>query len=272
MKDKNRVKRLKAEVEQVRGWRAQNEFLRRIKKILMRYSDRNYRKSVKRFVPGAGKHYGVRIPHLRVISNVLGTDAQTRPGKYFSLLPALWNEGSREEKLLTSGILNRLAEVEPKRCLALTLKLARRIDNWEINDSLGGGVMRVLVREQKKAVLSRLAAMMKNRNPWVRRFGVVSLVGLAHDKNRKHHREILSALNKMMLENDRNVKMGISWILRDSTWQNRQGMYQFLKDWVSKGDRNTHWIIRDGMSKLKPEQQLNLKLAMGKAKLRGAGG
>ena len=65
-----------------------------------------------------------------------------------------------------------------------------------------------------------------------------------------------------MREEDKEVKKAIGWALREITKKDGKAVYEFLKKWVESGDKNTRWIIKEGMKKLDKKYQNELKALM----------
>lgn len=65
-----------------------------------------------------------------------------------------------------------------------------------------------------------------------------------------------------MREKDRDVKKAISWALREVTKKDPKPVFEFLQKWAQVDDKNTKWIIREGMKKLSHEKQEKLRTLM----------
>lgn len=66
-----------------------------------------------------------------------------------------------------------------------------------------------------------------------------------------------------MREKDRDVKKAISWALREVTKKDPKAVFEFLQKWAKINDKNTKWIIKEGMKKLSEKEQKELKSLIG---------
>ncbi len=54
-----------------------------------------------------------------------------------------------------------------------------------------------------------------------------------------------------MEDNEKDIKKAVSWVLREITKKNPDGVAEFLTRWAkSNPDKDARWIIKDGMTKL----------------------
>ena len=72
----------------------------------------------------------------------------------------------------------------------------------------------------------------------------------------------LQFLDKTMREKDGDVKKAISWALREVTKKDPKSVFELLRKWAQVDDKNTKWIIREGMKKLSHEEQEKLRTLM----------
>ncbi len=67
-----------------------------------------------------------------------------------------------------------------------------------------------------------------------------------------------------MKEEDKDVKKAIGWALREITKKDSKSVSEFLERWAKVENKNTKWIIKEGMKKLSKEQQEELKSLINK--------
>ena len=59
-----------------------------------------------------------------------------------------------------------------------------------------------------------------------------------------------------MMDKDKDIKKAVSWILREITKKNPEEVAQFLIKWAKANqNKDTRWIIKDGMIKLNKDEQ-----------------
>lgn len=96
---------------------------------------------------------------------------------------------------------------------------------------------------------------MKDKNKWIRRFGVVTLRAFATDKKNPIPKRAFQILDLVMKDSERDVKKAVAWILRDMSKKESQKVFEFLMRWATDANKDTQWIIKDGMRKLSKENQ-----------------
>ncbi|MBC7091234.1 MAG: DNA alkylation repair protein [Nitrososphaeria archaeon] len=55
----------------------------------------------------------------------------------------------------------------------------------------------------------------------------------------------------------------IGWALREVTKKDPDSVFEFLQKWSEVEDKNTKWIIKEGMKKLSDKKQEKLKTLIG---------
>jgi len=102
-------------------------------------------------------------------------------------------------------------------------------------------------------VLQLSERWMKSNNKWIRRFGVVTLRGY---KKIKTTDKVFKILNTVIEDDDKDVKKAVSWILREITKKNADKVAEFITRWAKTNpNKDTRWIIKDGMKKLSNNEQ-----------------
>jgi len=113
-----------------------------------------------------------------------------------------------------------------------------------------------IVYSNPELVLPFSEKWIKDKDKWIKRFGVVTLRGY---KKVKTTNKVFKILDTVMENDDKDVKKAVSWILREITKFNPKEVFEFLTKWTkSKPDKNTQWIIKDGMKKLPEKIQIEI--------------
>jgi len=224
-----------------------------LRRILISHADKQASSSYRELVHEMGTAFGTPKPVLVVIANELGKYGQKSPKPILLLLDALWENGSYEERDIVGKTVEKLGRKYPDECLSLVRSYVPDLDNWSVCDVLAGMGMRPIVISRTKEALSLCQRCVSDRNKWTRRFGVVTLWTF---KKIPAPPKVFQILDQVMTDQDRDVKKGAAWILRQITTKNSDDVARFLVKWA-RAHPNTHtkWIIRNGMRKLPQERQ-----------------
>jgi len=229
------------------------EFTEDLQELFKSYVDRNATKNYQRIIPDTGKFYGVPKPVLWVIASEIGRFIKKEPTETEVLLKTIWNEGSYEAKQIAGKSIEKFSPKNPKLCLDFISSTLQDIDNWSVCDSLAMYVVEPIVYSNPDIVLPLSENWIKDKNKWIRRFGVVSLRGY---KKIQTTDKVFEILDFVMKENEPDVKKAVSWILREITKKNPDEVAKFLMKWAKANpNKNTRWIIKDGMKKLSNNEQ-----------------
>jgi len=118
-----------------------------------------------------------------------------------------------------------------------------------------------IVYSNPELVLSLSEKWIKDKNKWIRRFGVVSLRGY---KKVKTTDKVFELLDVVMEDNEKDIKKAVSWILREITKANPAEVEEFLTRWATANpSKDAKWIIKDGMKKLSEEKQTEILTFLG---------
>ncbi|ODS42979.1 MAG: hypothetical protein MSIBF_06935 [Candidatus Altiarchaeales archaeon IMC4] len=229
------------------------EFTKGLEELLKSNVDRNATKNYKRIIPETGKFFGVPFPILRVVAAEIGKFIQKEPTKAPSLLEAIWNEGSFEARQIVGKCLEKFGPKNPKVCLDFVSSVLLDLDNWAVCDNLAMFGVEPILYSSPELVLPLSEKWIKDKNKWIRRFGVVSLRGY---KRIQITDKVFEILDLVMEDNEKDIKKAVAWILREITKANPKEVFEFLTKWAkSKPDKNTRWVIKDGMKKLRSNEQ-----------------
>ena len=231
----------------------QKEFIKGLQQLLKSYVDKDATKNYQRIIPDTGKFYGVPIPILRVIAAEIGKFIQKEPTRAQLLLETIWNEGSFEARQIAGKGLEKFGPKNPKICLYFISSVLPDLDNWANCDNLAMCGVKSIVYQSPELVLPLSEKWIKDKNRWIRRFGVVSLLGY---KKIKTTDKVFKILDTVMEDNDKDVKKAVSWILREITKENSSEVGKFLTKWAKTNpNKDARWIIKDGLKKLSNNEQ-----------------
>ena len=229
------------------------EFIKELQKLLKSCIDKDATKNYQRVILDTGKFYGVPKPVLWVIALQVGKFIQKEPTKAEVLLKTIWNERSYEARQIAGKSMEKFGSKNPKLCLNFISSVLPDIDNWSVCDCLAMYGIEPIVYSNPQLVLPLSEKWVKDKNKWYRRFGVVSLRGY---KKIKATDKVFEVLDKVMEDNDQDVKKAVSWVLREITKKNPNEVVKFLTGWAKASpSKNAKWIIKDGMKKLSAGEQ-----------------
>jgi len=237
------------------------EFTRGLQELLKSYVDRDATKNYQRIIPDTGKFYEVPLPILRIIATEIGKYIQKEPAEAKLLLETIWNEGSFEARQIAGKCLEKFGPKNPKICLDFVSSVLPDLDNWAVCDNLAMYGVEPIVYSNPELVLPLSEKWIKDKNKWIRRFGVVSLRGYKRVQITDKAFEILDLV---MEDKDKDIKKAISWILREITKKNPDEVAKFLMKWAKANpSKDAKWIIKDGMKKLPKEIQTEILTLLG---------
>jgi 3-methyladenine DNA glycosylase AlkD len=232
------------------------EFTKGLQELLKSYVDRDATKNYQRIIPDTGKFFGVPLPILRVVAAEIGEFIQKEPTEAPSLLETIWNEGSFEARQIAGKCMEKFGPKNPKICLDFVSSVLPDLDNWAVCDNLAMFGVEPIVYSNPELVLPLSEKWIKDKNKWIRRFGVVTLRGYKKVQTTNKVFEILDLVKK---DKEKNIKKAASWVLREITKKNPGEVAEFLTKWAQANpDKNARWIIKDGMTKLPEEKQMRI--------------
>lgn len=235
------------------------KFTKELQEILKFYVNKDATKNYQRIIPDTGKFYGVPKPVLWVMATETSNFLKKEPTKAKALLKSIWNEGSYEARQIAGKSLEKFGPKNSKICLDFVSSVLSDLDNWSVCDCLAMYGVEPIVYSAPEIVLPLSEKWVKNKNKWIRRFGIVTLRGY---KRIKITNKVFTVFDHAMKEDRPDVKKAVSWILRDITKKNPDEVAKFLTKWAKTNpNKDTKWTIKDGMKKLSnTEQKKILKL------------
>ena len=237
------------------------EFTKGLQELLKSNVDGDSTKNYKRIIPDTGKFYGVPLPILRLISAEIGKFIQKETTKAPLLLETIWNESSFEARQIAGKSLEKFGPKNPKVCLDFISSVLPDLDNWANCDNLAICGVKPIVYQSPELVLPLSEKWIKDKNKWIRRFGVVSLLGY---KKIQITDKVFGILDLVMENKDKDIKRAVSWILREITKKNPDEVAEFLMKWAKANpSKDAKWIIKDGMKKLRSNEKKEILKLIG---------
>jgi len=179
----------------------------------------------------------------------------------FERLLELWKKGKRDERLIVISALEKVSKKDYENSKQFVFEILDDITDWEICDQLALRLIVNLAVQNQKEIFSLMERWINSENKWLRRLAVATIPPYIRAKETES-KICLQFLDKTMHEKDRDVKKAISWALREVTKKDPKSVFEFLRKWAQVDDKNTKWIIREGMKKLSHEKQEKLRTLM----------
>lgn len=177
-----------------------------IKQALVAKSDEEAKAAFRKFIPTSQHVYGVRVPLLNQLAK------EHREGA-FELAESLWKSGAFEEKLLGAKLLGSSCKKDPDRALRLAKEFAAQITDWAVCDTLGmQGVKGIALRKQTE-LFAWSNTLVKSKNLWERRLGLVLLTHFVKDRNART--QIEETLARLRDDKEHYVKKAVEWLQKD---------------------------------------------------------
>ncbi len=164
----------------------------------------------------------------------------------------------REIRLIIIGALSVFSKKNYEETKDFISKIIHTIDDWETCDQLASRVLLNLLLIREDDIFSMFMEWVKSPKKWVRRIVVATLPSYIRAEKDKA-KECLYILEKLMMEKDKDVKKAVSWALREISKKAPYEVFMFLKRWAKVKDKNTVWIIKEGMKKLQEKEKKELK-------------
>jgi 3-methyladenine DNA glycosylase AlkD len=194
-------------------------------------ADSEYQKGIGMTVPGAGRVYGVRVPHLRALAKGVvkrcGKDADViRPTAL-----AVWERGSREHQVVALEMLGAI-RLPPDGRWALGVRLLPDVNNWEACDSLCGHLLGEALAHDP-AYMDTLEGWLDDNNFWVRRAALVATVLLrrakyAPDSARSLDERALAMCAYLLNDKEPYIRKAVDWTAREVLKRH----YDLARDWL----------------------------------------
>jgi len=194
----------------------QTERQRLLEQIVAR-ADPHYQGVIQRSIPSPLKAYGLRVWQIRQI--VRAWRREHRDVSMDDLLPlveALWAGESREERLTALELPQHYPFVISQLTWEHFDRWRGDLDNWELTDVLGVGVLGPWVAASIERREQHLWDLAKDEVVWSRRLGLVSIVGLNRARAGVDLTSLgLGLIDQVKEEPDRTITRAISWVLRE---------------------------------------------------------
>ncbi len=201
-----------------------------------------------------------KTPLLNSIGKELGKLISSSSWKY-EQLKKLWESGKREDRLIVISALGVLAKKEYKKAKGFILSIINDISDWEICDQLAMRAIVHLAVQNPAEMFSLMHDWSQSTHLWIRRLSIATLPSYIRARPNESER-CLKLIDEVMQDSEKDVKKAASWALREISKKEPEAVFEFLKKWAHADNKNTKWIIKDGMKKLSQAQQEEIRQLM----------
>jgi len=235
-----------------------NDFLDKIQNCLKRYSNDSYRDYIMNNVPGIEGVHGVPLPVVHFITKVAIKFCNASPGVCEVLIRKLWNTNKREERIIACEVLAHYFEKDTDKAMTLMLEFIPDIDNREICDTMACVGLKPYTLDFPDVVFRMISTWIKSPNPWIRRFGIMSLLPLARNEEQVPLDPYFIVLKKVIRDKNKMVQKAVAGLLRELTSNDEIRIAGFLEVFARISEPSTKRIIKDGSKKLNTDLRNNL--------------
>lgn len=183
-----------------------NQQLQEIKQRLQQEASAKWVESHKKFVPGITKAWGVPMPVLNELA------ANYKQGG-FTLVEALWQGDTIEEKVLAAKLLGKIAGKDAGKSLQLVEQFSADITDWAVCDAIGMQSLKPLVKKHAPAIFALANKLNTSANLWQRRLSLVMVEWFTRDA--QYHAAINKLIHNLENDNEYYVKKAVVWIKKN---------------------------------------------------------
>ena len=126
------------------------------------------------------------------------------------------------------------------------IKALARSDDW-VEREVSATALVEISKKQPGKIVAEMLIWSRDRNPNVRRTASEALRHIA----RKHPANVLPILENLKADSSLYVRKSVANVLRNAGNYDPDFVLGVCSRWLTLGDSNTNWIIKDGLRKLK---------------------
>lgn len=180
--------------------------LKQVQKELETNSTPEAKAAALKFVPGATKVYGIRMPILNGIAKKYKTGS-------FELVKELWKSGAFEERILAAKLLREICKKDPQLSLNLVGSFSKDTADWAVCDTLGMQSLKPIAKKIQKEIFELSAKLLRSKNLWERRLSLVIIEVFTKDKALQP--EIKRRVKALEGDEEYYVRKAVVWIKKN---------------------------------------------------------
>lgn len=212
-------------------------------------ADETHRKGMQMAVPTGLKMYGLRVPQIRDLAKAWSREHKTVERQdLLALFEALWAGDSREELMLASELLQRYKRWIPQLEWAQFDRWRRRLDNWEVTDSLGQRILGPWMLSDPESRVAHLYELIQDEDVWSRRLALVTTTWLNRGRKDISFPDVtLDLVDRVKGERHPMITKAVSWALRELTKKHPDVVARYLD---ANAEMLASHVVREVRSKL----------------------
>ncbi len=212
-------------------------------------ADPAYAQAVERAVSSPLKVYGLRVWEIRQIVKSWRADHKAISlEELLPLVETLWAGTSREERLIALELPMHYPRLLPALPWDWFQTKRQDLDDWELTDVLGVGVLGPWVAHDPEQRANHLHGLVLDEDIWSRRLGLVAIVGLHRTRKEAETLSLaLSLIDQVKQEQHPTITKAISWVLRVLSKDYPEQVATYLERNVDSFPRH---VIREVKNKL----------------------
>ncbi|MBU3896335.1 MAG: DNA alkylation repair protein [Nanoarchaeota archaeon] len=165
-------------------------------------------KLIDSYFPG-GKAYGARNPEVRKIAKKYLKELKKDKKILLKVSKELWKDGHIEPRIIASIFIGSI--IYEKESIVLIKKWVPTLDNWANADLLMGETKRYWI-EHSKETLVYSKKLIKSKNPWDRRFGLIILI-FPIRRHKITKKQATDIANRLKDDREKYVRKGYIWLM-----------------------------------------------------------
>lgn len=126
------------------------------------------------------------------------------------------------------------------------IKKLAESDDWKERE-VAATILVEVSKKRPDAVIKEMKKWSGDKNPNTRRASSEGLRDIA----RKNPAQVLPIIEKLKSDESLYVKKSVANILRNASRKDPDFVLTVCRRWASAKDKNTNWIVKDGLRKLK---------------------
>lgn len=157
-------------------------------------------------------------------------------------------------------IFNEMSIINPELVIERTKEYIIKYNHWSASDTFADKTFHNLFKNNFDFIFDVLKEWAINENKWIRNTAGFAVHAPVEKKiiTKELFVKSLEILDLLMKDKDKDVKSKVGWALRTVTKYYPDETYFFLKKWAAVKDKNTHWIIKNGMKFIEDNRKREL--------------
>jgi len=131
-------------------------------------------------------------------------------------------------------------------------------EDWRKREDAATALVEIS-KKREDEVVSEMTIWSDEKDPNIRRASSEGLRGVA----RRNPEKILPVIEKLKTDDSLYVRKSVAALLRAISKKNPEFVVDLCRKWAKLKNKNTNWIIRQGIKKLSKEQQEELLSLLG---------